>query len=156
MNWRSSGSPDGRLVLELDQVRVIIEPAAAALAATMRNDEQLEEISKALAQLVTSHRADSRIDHVDADVAFHLAVLAASGNELLTHFEVVLEPAIRARHELALEHLTGHEYLDAHRGVYEAIAEGSAESARAQMTELMTRSAQDIEEILQTGSHATT
>ncbi|KQR39423.1 hypothetical protein ASF80_08410 [Microbacterium sp. Leaf159] len=148
MRWRVEGVVDRRLVLELDQVRTVIEPSAAAMAAEAHSPEQLATIREAHAKMAAAFESGDESSHVDNDVAFHLAILAASGNELLERFEVILEPALRARHALATKHAASREYLDLHLAVYEAIREGDAEAARKRAAELMQSSAHDLELIL--------
>ncbi len=148
MRWRVEGEVDRRLVLELDEVRTVIEPAAAAMAAKSHSPEQLSAIREAHAAMAAAFERGDESLHVDNDVAFHLAILAASGNELLERFEVILEPALRARHALATKHATSAEYLDLHLAVYEAIRDERADDARDRAAELMHRSARDLEQIL--------
>ncbi|KQO95712.1 GntR family transcriptional regulator [Leifsonia sp. Leaf264] len=148
MRWRTEGVPDARLVRELDQVRAIIEPAAAGIAAGSRTSEQLAAIEAAHDKLIASFDDDDEAAHIETDVAFHIAILAASGNELLERFEVVLEPAMQARHRLALRHATTTSFLDSHRAVFEAIAAGDPDAARERMQLLIDDSARDIAAIV--------
>jgi len=148
MTWRSEGVPDPVLVLELSEVRHILEPAAARLAAVRRDDEQLLAIQEAMTALAATFESTNVVTHVAADLAFHRAVLAASGNELLARFEVVLEPALHARNELAFAHETSTEFLDSHRAVVDAIVAGDADRAQSAMTLLMQQSTRDSEAIV--------
>lgn len=147
MNWRTQGEPDARLVRELDQVRGIIEPSAARLAAEHRSPEQLERIRVAFDALAHSYD-NPEVEHADADIAFHTAVLAATGNELLERFQVVLEPALHARDMLAYRHATTLDFLDGHRAVFDAIADGDGDAAFERMLALMQQSASDTAAIL--------
>jgi len=150
MTWRSEGVPDPLLVLELSEVRQVLEPAAARLAAVRRSDSQRSEIENAMLALAATFESTEVASHVAADLAFHRAVLAASGNELLARFEVVLEPALHARDELAFEHETTTHFLDSHRAVVEAIVAQDADQAHAAMTLLMDQSARDSDAIVGT------
>ncbi|QYH34681.1 FadR/GntR family transcriptional regulator [Salinibacterium sp. M195] len=150
MAWRSEGVPDSLLVLELSEVRHVLEPAAAKLAAVRRTEQQcvaIEEAMNALAATFVSSEAES---HAAADLAFHRAVLAASGNELLARFEVVLEPALQARNQIAFERETTTQFLDSHRAVVDAIVAQDADAAHLAMTTLMSQSARDSEAIVST------
>jgi DNA-binding GntR family transcriptional regulator len=64
--------------------RLVIEPAAAALAASRRSDEDIEEMRRAIAD----HRRETAdVQSVyDANRDFHLAVVRASGNPFLLRF----------------------------------------------------------------------
>jgi GntR family galactonate operon transcriptional repressor len=148
MAWRTLGDPDPRLVVELGEVRQIIEPSAARMAAERRTAEQLIEIEKSLREL--EHTPDSdRSLSIAADLAFHRAVLAASGNELLERFEVVLEPALYARDKLAFRHHnSSHDFWIEHAAVYDAIVAQDADGAYEAMRVLMDRAARDTAAIL--------
>ncbi|WP_341953579.1 FadR/GntR family transcriptional regulator [Salinibacterium sp. TMP30] len=148
MTWRSEGVPDALLVLELSEVRQVLEPAAARLAAVRRSEEQCDQIQAAMTALAATFESTEVDSHVKADLAFHRAVLAASGNELLARFEVVLEPALHARNELAFAHETTTQFLVEHQAVLEAIVAQDADRAFAAMHILMTESARDSEAIV--------
>ncbi|MGV8876943.1 MAG: FadR/GntR family transcriptional regulator [Rhodoglobus sp.] len=143
MTWRSQPVPDPLLVLELSEVREVLEPAAAKLAALRRSDEQCAEIQAAMGVLAATFAGTDSESHVAADLAFHRAVLAASGNELLARFEVVLEPAMHARNELAFKNETNSQFLDAHRAVVDAIVARDGDAAAGAMQLLMVQSARD-------------
>lgn len=146
MRWRAMGKPDARLVTELGEVRRIIEPSAARMAALHRTDEELAQIRHSYERLEASTS-----DHAvaaQADAAFHNAILVASGNELLERFEVILEPALHARDRLAFEHRHDDVFLDIHRSVLDAIAAKDADAAYERMLELTTLAIGDATESL--------
>lgn len=78
--WRCRTMPDARFIEQLAEMREIIEPAAAQLAARHRSDEQLAAIESALAGMAAARRIEA---WVEADVDFHRAILSATGNSLL-------------------------------------------------------------------------
>lgn len=121
MAWRNAGGPDLRLLRELSQVRILVEPGAARLAAEHATDEQIADIHRALLALEAGHRASLEAS-IEADERFHLGILRASGNELLERFEVLLLPALGVRNAVALQHTHDRHYLDLHHAVYQAIA----------------------------------
>jgi DNA-binding FadR family transcriptional regulator len=85
-------SPDRQKFLQtVQEFRHIIEPEAAALAAARRSDEQMTTISTACREM---GEAKSLPDRIDADTRFHLAILQASGNELLVPLGVLIESAL--------------------------------------------------------------
>ena len=99
-------SPDKEKFLKIVQeFRYIIEPEATALAAMRRSDEQMVEISTACREMGT---ATSLPERTRADTRFHLAILVASGNDLLVPLGVLIESALnnlfvyttRANHDL--------------------------------------------------------
>lgn len=146
MRWRATDEPDPRLVTELGEVRQIIEPAAARMAALNRTEAELARIRQAYDELVAT--AEQSTLAVHADAAFHNAILVASGNELLERFEVILEPALHARDRIAFEHRRDDEFLECHRLVLEAIANQDAEAAYSSMSELTSLAMRDAAESL--------
>src|SRR6478736_3502338 len=75
--------PDRDLLLAIQEVRMIIEPAAAAMAAERSTKEDRARIEAALVAMETSHDQASAIA---ADKAFHLAILDATHNPVLHGF----------------------------------------------------------------------
>src|SRR3954462_7607625 len=88
-----SAAPDRRSFLKtVQEFRHIIEPEATALAAERRSDEQMAEISRACTEMGNAQALPER---TAADTRFHLAILRASGNELLVPLGVLIESALR-------------------------------------------------------------
>ncbi|MER9137614.1 FadR family transcriptional regulator [Mesorhizobium sp. M0830] len=84
-------SPDREVFLKtVQEFRHIIEPEATAFAAMRRTDEQMAEISQACREM---GEAASLQDRTRADTRFHLAILRASGNDLLVPLGVLIESA---------------------------------------------------------------
>ena len=87
-----SASPDRVSFLKtVQEFRHIIEPEATALAAERRTEEQMAEISQACRDMSTAETVPER---TAADTRFHLAILRASGNELLVPLGVLIESAL--------------------------------------------------------------
>ena len=72
----------GETLLEVMEVRRLLEPAATALAALRITDEQLEILAEALQQMRDAASDPEKL--MQADVAFHHVVVASTGNETLT------------------------------------------------------------------------
>ena len=75
----------------MQEFRHIIEPEATALAAERRSEEQMAEISTACREMGEATSLSSR---TQADTRFHLAILRASGNDLLVPLGVLIESAL--------------------------------------------------------------
>ena len=144
--WR----PDKhKLLQDLSEVRAIVEPNYAALAAERADAAQIAEMKRALDDLRT---AVGRATHdpaagwdaaVDADVAFHIGICEATGNELAARFESMLLPAVRTRHLETLPRHHAQRFLDEHAEVLRAIEAGNPDSAREAMTLLLRNAAED-------------
>ncbi|ADH68010.1 FadR/GntR family transcriptional regulator [Nocardiopsis dassonvillei] len=77
----------GHTLLEVLQVRRMLEPAATALAAARASDEDLDRIGALLERIEggddTSGADTSGADTVAADLGFHQAIVASTGNATL-------------------------------------------------------------------------
>jgi DNA-binding FadR family transcriptional regulator len=120
-------------VLEMFEVRRILEPAASARAAIRISAEEIAVMEHVLAQATIDSPAE---DLVKADVEFHRLVAAAAGNSVLgSLIESLSGPTQRARiwrgmtQEGALQRT-----LDEHRSILNAIARRDPEMARAWTT----------------------
>jgi DNA-binding FadR family transcriptional regulator len=93
LKWILSSKPSLALLKEFTQVRVALEPQAAALASVTASYQQLEVIEKALARMVD---ADNGLDDpLEADIAFHTAILAASNNRFFLQLTEFISTALR-------------------------------------------------------------
>ncbi|MFI5497563.1 FadR/GntR family transcriptional regulator [Nocardia asteroides] len=83
----------GATIAAVIEARVAIEAEAAALAAQRRTPADLRAIRRALA----GRRADGQsiAEHVDADMAFHRAVIVAAHNAVLTQLFDSFLPRLR-------------------------------------------------------------
>ena len=72
----------GDTLLEVMEVRRMLEPAATAVAASRITDVQLDELAELLERMRGS--ADDPEELMQHDIAFHRAVTAATGNQTLT------------------------------------------------------------------------
>jgi DNA-binding FadR family transcriptional regulator len=91
--WRCATGVDADFLRHLTELREIIEPSAAALAATSRSPEQLEAIAKALRTMET---ASTIAQWVQADLEFHTAVLKATNNPLLMPLAAIIGSALES------------------------------------------------------------
>ncbi|HZE50604.1 MAG TPA: FadR/GntR family transcriptional regulator [Jatrophihabitantaceae bacterium] len=120
-------------VLELLEVRRILEPAASARAATRIDDEALAELE----QVLNRSTLDSSVeDLVKNDLEFHRAIAVASGNTVLASLiENLSGPTQRARvwrgitQEGALART-----LAEHRAIFDAIRAHDPDLARTWAT----------------------
>jgi DNA-binding FadR family transcriptional regulator len=87
---------DSDALLDLMEVRRLLEPVATGLAATRISDEGLAEVKR---HLDAMREARDDVERLNAhDAAFHRAVVAATGNEsLVTLLEGVSGRTLRAR-----------------------------------------------------------
>lgn len=133
--WHQGIKPRPDFLRQLTDVRLIIEPNAAAWAAEFATAEQLADISAALQQMENATTAQ---DFVVADASFHRAILRAANNELLMAMEGVIFSALLQ--SMALTNSTAEENktsIPFHRDVAEAIKSRDSEKAAALMKQLL-------------------
>jgi DNA-binding FadR family transcriptional regulator len=119
------------LLTQFNQLRSAIEPAAAALAAS-RGDERGRELIRAgFARMEAAERGED--DPLDADIAFHLAILQASGNPFFAQFRELVATALRTSIRLTNRIQGRTADLAAHGAVCEAILAGDAAGAEQAM-----------------------
>ncbi|MFZ3561017.1 FadR/GntR family transcriptional regulator [Streptomyces sp. BH055] len=136
-----AGNP---LLGDLDEVRGIVEPAAVRLAARRRTDEDLAALDAALAAM-GEEAEDGAAHAVEADLAFHGALLRASHNELLERMEMVIAAGLAHRDRLV--HGTGRHPKDpvpSHRAVLDAVRAGDPDGAESAMRTLLDQAARDL------------
>ncbi|WP_409014608.1 FadR/GntR family transcriptional regulator [Aminobacter aminovorans] len=91
LSWYAA-SPDREAFLRtVQEFRHIIEPEAAAFAAERHSEAQMGEISQSCRDM---GQATSLQERTQADTRFHLAILRASGNDLLVPLGVLIESAL--------------------------------------------------------------
>jgi GntR family transcriptional regulator, galactonate operon transcriptional repressor len=143
LRWQDGSATSLSLLRNLDEVRRIVEPQAARLAAERRLRRDLQDMNAALRELT---RAEQPSELAAADLHFHRAVLAASHNELLERLGVVLQPALRQRDLVAFRSEHGDPgSIALHRAVLVAVEDQSAERAEQSMQNLLRQAARDAE-----------
>ncbi|MFL9927522.1 FadR/GntR family transcriptional regulator [Herbaspirillum lusitanum] len=132
-------------LLALLELRISLETETAGLAAARRTDAQLKEIRLALDAFKDNLAKGG--DTVGPDFRFHFQIANATGNryfiEILSHLGAGVIPRKRLNTaELARDPQAS--YLDRvqreHEDIYEAIARGDSEAARAAMRNHLTNS----------------
>jgi GntR family transcriptional regulator, transcriptional repressor for pyruvate dehydrogenase complex len=131
---------------DLVETRQHLEVVTARLAAERRSDADLAAIHQHLNAMRDAHDTDS---FVDADVAFHLAIAAATGNAVLSNMlgsiSSLLRVWIRNVRDAAKSHQPS--YLE-HVPIYEAIASRDAEAAAAAMASHMDGATRRLKAVL--------
>lgn len=142
MNWIVEADLAGRLTRDLLELRSMIEPTAAALAAERASAADIAGIRAAVAAMAA---ATDKAAHLDADFQFHERVLEASGNMLLTQLEPVLHAVLHASFRLSMEDEDrARASVAIHGEVAEAIAAHRPDAARAAMQSLIRVAERDI------------
>jgi DNA-binding FadR family transcriptional regulator len=136
ISWIFTGTPDERLLSGLFELRTVVEPAAAALAAQRRTPAQLQAMRQALDTMAATSLAVD--EGQQADCVFHTALLEACGNPFLASLTSGIAAAVtwttifkQRKRPLPRDPMPDHER------VYEAVASRNATAARESMAELV-------------------
>lgn len=137
LNWLvGEDKPDLKLLLGVQEVRLIIEPAAAALAAARATRKERQRIHAALAAMEAAHDQPTQ---TAADKAFHLAILDATHNPVLQGFRGAIDTILSAVFVVAVDSIDGwfEENVANHADVARAIEEGDPDKARHAMEQVL-------------------
>jgi DNA-binding FadR family transcriptional regulator len=136
LGWLFAGAPPPEVLHGLFELRTLLEPAAAALAAQRRSAAHLERMRRALddMRLYTLHRPEGR----RADQEFHSGLLAATGNPFVISLTKGVTAAVDAltQYKLGLRMVERTPVPD-HERVFKAIANRDAEGAHKAMVRLI-------------------
>ncbi|WAC23413.1 FadR/GntR family transcriptional regulator [Blastomonas sp. SL216] len=134
--WTFEGEPDPEFILDLFELRGVIEPAAAAFAARRRSQEQLDAMQAALDDMGRLGLAVS--EGRAADQRFHRVILAAAGNEALAALASSVGAAVSwtTKYKQRTRALP-RDPLPDHILVYQAIAASDPDGAHRAMAQLL-------------------
>jgi DNA-binding FadR family transcriptional regulator len=140
--WSFEGEPSEAFVRDLFELRMIIEPAAAELAARRRSGEDLAQMGHALEEMARHGLA--KPEGRAADQLFHHSVLQATRNAPLISLSSSIEAAVSWT-TIFKQRKRGlpRDPLPDHRALFTAIADADAERARATMAELVRLALED-------------
>jgi GntR family transcriptional regulator, galactonate operon transcriptional repressor len=147
LSWLCEAGVDEDFVRDLCEVRLIVEPAAAELAAARATAKEVEAILHWY-QLIESN-ADHEEARLEADRNFHATIFTACHNVFLTQMNTTVGVALRATQQIGV-HLPEvmEESMRAHKEVADAIARHDRAAARAAMERLVKQSTRHIYRVL--------
>jgi GntR family transcriptional regulator, galactonate operon transcriptional repressor len=145
LRWSASSPPDHAFLLSLIELRSIMEPAAARLAASRATPAQILEIEHAYQGMV-----DSLPDDVDAchqhDLVFHRSIFAACGNAILQRFYDAISALLLTLFRASTQARESYENsLAEHGAVAVAIRRRQPGEAEKAMHKLLAGTVRDLE-----------
>jgi len=142
LSWLFESQPSPDFVVGLFELRLIIEPAAAALAAERRSAEDLARMRDALQRMERHGLADAHGQSADRE--FHDAILAATRNPALLALSSSIGAAVRWTTIFKQrKRRLPRDPMPEHWRVFDAIAAGGADAARVAMQDLVTLALED-------------
>jgi DNA-binding FadR family transcriptional regulator len=123
------------LLRQFSELRFAIEPAAAALAAVAADEGGRAAIAGGYERMVAAEAGDD--DPLEADIAFHIAILQASANPFYVQFRDVVTTALRTSIRFTNRFKGRTASLPQHHAVLDAIERRDAAAAKAGMVALI-------------------
>lgn len=147
LNWEYEAGPHDQFLQKLTEVRHIIEPAAARLAAQRATDDEIMVIQGFYDEMVRC--LNDIHEYIPVDIQFHTAIVKASHNELLEQIVTTIRAALVSSRKVTTQLPdSAHQALPLHYAVLEAIQHRQPDTAYRAMEKLIERAAADIERIL--------
>jgi DNA-binding FadR family transcriptional regulator len=123
------------LLRQFTELRIAIEPAAAALAARAADGDGLQAIESGFRRMEAAESGHD--DPLEADIAFHIAVLEASANPFYVQFRDLVTTALRTSIRFTNRFKGRTASLPQHHAVLSAIEGRDANRAHDAMTDLI-------------------
>jgi len=140
--WAFTGEPDIEFIRNLFELRSIVEPAAARLAAERRTKDDLKVMKTALAEMRQKTLATDAGRSADRD--FHNAILQATGNDALIVLSASIGAAVSWTTQFKQRSRTlPRNPIPDHVRVYDAIAAGDGDAASEAMRLLVDLALED-------------
>lgn len=143
IRWQFADRTDDAFLDNLHEVREVVEPAGARLAALRRTDADIAALQETLDAMAIA--VGKPVDEVAADLRFHRALLSATHNELLVRMEVVIETGLATRDRLVHGSNPRDDPVPAHRAVFEAVRDGDPDRAERAMRALLEKARRDLD-----------
>lgn len=134
LDWRFEAGVDRPFLARLFELRQTFEPMAAALMATHRTAEQLDQLTQLAARMRAAN--GEREAFADVDLAFHLLILQGSDNPFLQSIGALIRTALAASFTMSAP--TGDQQRrtsseDGHEAIVQAIAARDPDAAARAM-----------------------
>lgn len=136
LDWHRPEDIPAALFGDMIELRRVIEPAAAEIAAIRTDPDHLARMKEALDRMADSVEDPGAFYEADAD--YHGALLAATGNSLFERMDPIIRAILKVT--FSLHARAGPNYPVAvrqHAAVYEAIARADDQGARRAMETIL-------------------
>lgn len=140
MRWQMSVAADPGLFDQLTEVRSVVEPAAARMAAERATESDLASLTSALESMATAADVDAA---VDADIAFHHALLTATHNDFLSQIATIIAIGLAERDKF-VHHANPSDPIPSHKAVLDAVVAHDPTAAEDAMRALVNQSLADL------------
>jgi DNA-binding FadR family transcriptional regulator len=143
LRWLMERPFSNKIFLEFTQMRMAIEPTAAALAAEVQDKAAIAAIREGLNGMIANGGDPEK--SLQADIDFHVAILKASGNPFFWRLKPLITNALRLSITLTNQ-ISGHTAsIAAHEAILIAIENGEAAGAERASEAILRESLKLIE-----------
>lgn len=142
LRWQFESNQGGDFLDDLIELRDLIEPRGAALAAKRRTEEDLILLEGILDEMRAAGRDGDAF--IAADLRFHRAILLSAHNELLFQLHKVVEVGLLVRDRFVQGVREWEEAVPEHAAILTNIRAGDPEAAEISVKALLLRATQDV------------
>ncbi len=143
LRWLMERPFSNKIFLEFTQMRLAIEPTAAALAAEVQDRLAIAAIREGLEAMIST--AGDQDAALQADIDFHVAILKASGNPFFMRLKPLINNALRLSIQLTNK-ISGHTAsIASHEAILIAIEKGDPVAAEKASEAILHESLKMIE-----------
>ena len=147
IGWQAKAGLTEDFIRDIQDLRLIVEPAATRLAADRATDDDIAAIEAAYAGMV--HAVESDGDYVRFDLRFHQGMIRASHNRMLEKMEQALGALLRTSFEISTVKKDGpRNSLPMHRAVLDAVIAHDADLAEDAILLLIDDAHKDMAHVL--------
>jgi len=142
LGWQIGAIPNAAFIRNLFELRRMVEPEAAALAAARASGNGLAAIERAFGQMATAE--PRTLESIKGDIAFHQAILRATGNEFIAALAPAIETSLRLTFTIQRDAWPNiANFVPSHGAIMEGIKRGDPEAARKAVHALLVRAEAD-------------
>jgi DNA-binding FadR family transcriptional regulator len=148
IRWRLASAKRLEQLQALNELRGAVEPQAARLAAERASLDTGSDLVSQAARLWAAGQRGDQDEFLRLDIAFHAAVLQASGNLMFSQLHDLVAEVLagRAAHGL-MPNLPNHEALQLHVDLASAIQRRETAAAHAAMSRIVEQSTEEMRHI---------
>ncbi|MCC7049925.1 MAG: FadR family transcriptional regulator [Alphaproteobacteria bacterium] len=145
--WRFDTEPMERSVRDLFELRRLVEPAAAEMAAQRADKDAIKRLEQAYADMDAAGDDGERWE--EPDLRFHQTIINTTGNELIGALAALIETTLTMTFRLSNDNPAGQRHsLPLHRAVLDGIRRRKPQWARDAMMVLLDGAEQDVHRAL--------
>ena len=123
---------ESSLLMDFYEVRLVVEPSMAHMAAERASDEELQQIKKAYREVKKA--IEGGLDHTEPDIHFHNLIAAATHNPIMQRILPVINEGIKSGYEKTKDvQESGTKVLRQHKRIMEALMDRLPEEAEKAM-----------------------